>query len=99
MRWPSSVSWACGRSRRNRSPPSSPSSCLMARVSDGCVTLHVSAALVKLRSLTVARKYLTWCIFLEGFYQAVSQLALGLVCPGAANGCEIVGGTGQAGHE
>mgnify|MGYP003693658719 CR=1 FL=1 len=31
----------------------------MARVSEGCVTLHFSAALVKLSSLTVARKYLT----------------------------------------
>jgi len=30
-----SVSCAAGRSRRNRSPPSSASSCLMARVSDG----------------------------------------------------------------
>src|SRR5262249_3499139 len=64
-----------------RSPPSSSSSCLMARVSDGCVTLHVSAALVKLRSLTVARKYLTWCISIAEFYQAVSQLALALGGP------------------
>src|SRR5262249_9915669 len=53
----------------------------MARVSDGCVTLHVSAALVKLRSLTVARKYLTWCISIAEFYQAVSQLALALGGP------------------
>src|SRR5262245_29926340 len=57
----------------------------MARVSDGCVTLHVSAAFVKLRSLTVARKYLTWCISIAGFYQAVSQLALALRGPGPAN--------------
>jgi hypothetical protein len=34
----------------------------MARVSDGCVTLHLSAALVKFSSPTVARKYLTCCI-------------------------------------
>jgi hypothetical protein len=32
---------------------------LYARVSDGCVTLQRSAALVKFSSLTVARKYLT----------------------------------------
>jgi len=35
MRWPSSVNCACGRSRRNKSPPSSPSSWRMARVNEG----------------------------------------------------------------
>src|SRR5262249_38732762 len=78
MRWPSSVSCVWGRSRRNRSPPSSSSSCLIARVSDGCVTLHRSAALVKFSSLTVARKYRTWCISIAGFYQSISQPALAL---------------------
>src|SRR5215831_3642273 len=75
MRWPSSVSCACGRSRRNRSPPSSPSSCLMARVSEGCETLHFSAALVKFSSLTAARKYRTWCISIAATYRPVSQSA------------------------
>ena len=56
MRWPSSVSWACGRSRRNRSPPSSPSSWRMARVSEGWATWHSSAARVKLRARATARK-------------------------------------------
>src|SRR5262249_27195240 len=75
MRWPRSVSCACGRSRRNRSPPSSASSCLIARVSEGCDTLHFSAALVKFSSLTVARKYRTWCISIAATYQALSQSA------------------------
>src|SRR5215470_18686162 len=75
MRWPSSVSWACGRSRRNRSPPSSSSRCLMARVSDGCVTLHLSAALVKFSSLAVARKYLTCCISIAAVYHSIAKEA------------------------
>src|SRR5262249_14103056 len=35
-----------------------------------------SAALVKFSSLTVARKYRTWCISIAGFYQSISQPAL-----------------------
>jgi len=35
---------------------------LIARVSDGCVTLQSSAARVKFNSRATARKYLTWCI-------------------------------------
>jgi hypothetical protein len=31
---------------------------------------------VKFSSLTVARKYRTWCISIAGFYQSISQPAL-----------------------
>src|SRR6516165_749419 len=75
MRSPSSVNWACGRSRRNRSPPNSPSSCMIARVSEGCETLHLSAAFVKFSSLTAARKYRTWCISIAATYRPLSQSA------------------------
>ena len=57
MRWPSSVRSVCGRSRRNSSPPSSPSSCLIARESEGCATPHSSAARVKLSARATDRKY------------------------------------------
>src|SRR6516162_1308776 len=75
MRSPRSVNCTCGRSRRNRSPPNSSSSCLIARVSEGCETLHFSAALVKLSSLTAARKYRTWCISIAATYRPLSQSA------------------------
>ena len=45
---PSSVRWVWLRSRLNSGPPSSSSSSLIARVSEGWVTLHFSAARVKL---------------------------------------------------
>src|SRR5262249_38135513 len=51
-----------GRSRRKRSPPSSPSKSLIARVSDGWATWHSSAARVKFSVRATARKYRTWCI-------------------------------------
>jgi hypothetical protein len=47
--------------------------------------LHVSAALVKLRSLTVARKYLTWCISIAEFYRSISQPALASLSADPAN--------------
>src|SRR5262245_36014526 len=53
---------ARGLSRRKRSPPSSPSNSLMARVSEGCATWHSSAARVKLSVRATAKKYRTWCI-------------------------------------
>src|ERR1700682_2234136 len=62
MRRPNSVRWVRFRSRRKSSWPNSCSSCLTARVREGCATLHSSAARVKLSSLAVARKYRTWCI-------------------------------------
>src|SRR5689334_12152696 len=62
MRSPSGVSIARGRSRRKRSPPSSPSRSLIARVSDGCATWHSSAARVKFSVRATAKKYRTWCI-------------------------------------
>src|SRR3569623_847056 len=62
MRWPSSVKWDRLRSRRKSSPPKSASSCLIARVNEGCATLQRSAARVKFSSRATARKYRTWCI-------------------------------------
>ena len=46
---PRSLSLTLGRSRRNNSPPNSCSSCFIARVSEGCVTLQASAARVKFK--------------------------------------------------
>ena len=48
--------WVYLRSRRNSRPPSSSSSFCTARVKAGWVTLHVSAARVKLRQSQTARK-------------------------------------------
>src|SRR3546814_15715182 len=62
MRWPSSVRCDSARSRRSTSPPSSVSRALIARVRDGWVTLHRSAALVKFRVSLTAKKYRIWCI-------------------------------------
>jgi len=42
-------------------------------VSDGCVTLHLSAALVKFSSLAVARKYLTCCISIAAVYHSFTK--------------------------
>src|ERR1041384_5320965 len=76
MRSPSGVSMARGRSRRNNSPPSSPSSSLMARVSEGCATWHSSAALVKFSVRATARKYRTWCISMLAFPKGRLQLSI-----------------------
>jgi hypothetical protein len=46
-------------SRRKSSPPSSPSSSLIARDSEGCATPHSSAARVKLSARATERKYRT----------------------------------------
>ena len=53
---PRPVRWVLLRSRRNNGPPSSSSSPLMARVSDGCETLQASAARVKFSASQTARK-------------------------------------------
>ena len=57
--WPSSVRCVRVRSRRNRSPPKPASSSLIALMSEGGLTLHFSAARVKFKVATTARKYLT----------------------------------------
>src|SRR3974377_263968 len=55
----------------------------MARVSDGCVTLHLSAALVKFSSLAVARKYLTCCISIAAVYLSLPKFKYGRICDAA----------------
>src|SRR5262249_35717761 len=62
-----------GRSRRKRSPPSSPSKSLIARVSDGWATWHSSAARVKFSVRATARKYRTWCISMRTSPWTVSK--------------------------
>src|SRR3974377_588784 len=52
----------------------------MARVSDGCVTLHLSAALVKFSSLAVARKYLTCCISIAAVYLSLPKFKYVRIC-------------------
>src|SRR5262249_46204827 len=84
MRSPSSVNCACGRSRLDRSPPSSPSSCLMARVREGWETLHFSDRLGEIELADGGQEISHLMHFHGGDLQRVSQSAFSSFDPARA---------------